>query len=461
MTFDAKHPDQKLPEKPRNILKQGYKDSFQYEVKWKGDNAEKTLSSVAYRSGTGTAVSLIMTSVDHQKHWDLIPKNNSDLKWYINKELTGHERAMKGFKLLLGEANRTAEELLLANVEPRTCGDAGQGSAEWFLDRMFSGTSSTISELIRAVAPLLHPSDDSAIYADFLTVLTFCGDEDLLSSEPVESAEVEEGKEGENLETAENDPSEKKEAASWVSTLVNPDVDMDQEFKAELDNIDTNVLSWMQAILKDKPFKEFRQLQNTKFLQSWLEVSVSKRLFDPLTMPKLKLLAKAKKIDGYTNMGKPQLVQALSEVPTGVSSEQADEDDANIHQDSESNNEEAKLAKLAPLITLLKQSYLRPQKRREDRSATSIGHRNEEPFIKAMWNEYHNSNDKAPDRFSFEGLNIHSIYRPGLVRRKGANFVKGSADGLAVCFHKDKDESSESSDDSQNESEDGVSVNLV
>jgi hypothetical protein len=79
-------------------------------------------------------------------------------------------------------------------------------------------------------------------------------------------------------------------------------------------------------------------------------------------MPKLKQLAKAKKINGYTNMVKPQLVQALSEVPTGVSSEQANEDDANIDHDSESNNNKAKLAKLALLITLLKQSYLRLQK---------------------------------------------------------------------------------------------------
>jgi hypothetical protein len=81
----------------------------------------------------------------------------------------------------------------------------------------------------------------------------------------VESAEVEEGKEGKNLETIENELSEKKEAASWVATLVNPDVDMDKEFKDELDKIDINVLSWMQAILKDKPFKEFCQLQNTNF----------------------------------------------------------------------------------------------------------------------------------------------------------------------------------------------------
>ena len=67
---------------------------------------------------------------------------------------------MKGFDLLFGKSTEEIEELLLDLVVPRSCGSSGQGSKEWFLDRMFSGTSSQIHSLVEAAAPLMLAEED-------------------------------------------------------------------------------------------------------------------------------------------------------------------------------------------------------------------------------------------------------------------------------------------------------------
>ena len=176
LTFDRPS-DKQFPEKPLNIPLKGYRDAFFFSTAWKGKKAAKNLCAAAYRSGTGTSVGLSISSVDTTCSWDMNVANPSDLKWYYGNDLSPHERSMKGFVRIHGPQVWSEEQLLLSNVEPRTCGSRGQGSREWFLDRGFSGTSSTIFALIQALAPQVLNSneEDEDLVKNFKTVLDFCG----------------------------------------------------------------------------------------------------------------------------------------------------------------------------------------------------------------------------------------------------------------------------------------------
>ena len=52
--------DDSFPNKPKDISKIGFKDSFHMETEWKGgkNTAVRKLGCVGYRSGTGTSVSI-------------------------------------------------------------------------------------------------------------------------------------------------------------------------------------------------------------------------------------------------------------------------------------------------------------------------------------------------------------------------------------------------------------------
>ena len=67
---------------------------------------------------------------------------------------------MKGFELLVGAQTKSAESLLLSKMDPQTCGSAEQSSREWFIDQMFSGTSSTIYLIFKKCIPLLVAKAD-------------------------------------------------------------------------------------------------------------------------------------------------------------------------------------------------------------------------------------------------------------------------------------------------------------
>lgn len=85
--------------------------------------------------------------------------------------MSKREQQMKGFTLLAGERQEAAEDLLLSRVEPRTCGADGQGSREWFLERMFSGTSSTLFFLLESRIPLLFGDAEEGGYDMVTTTL--------------------------------------------------------------------------------------------------------------------------------------------------------------------------------------------------------------------------------------------------------------------------------------------------
>jgi hypothetical protein len=97
---------------------------------------------------------------------------------------------------------------------------------------------------------------------------------------------------------------------------------------------------------------------------------------------------------------------------------------------------------IQPLINLLKQSFLRPQKNEDGQTAAAIGHRNEEPFLKAFFDMCHlecknHNNGSSP--YSFAALNPKAVYRMGLIRKAGSKFAKASLDDIVVLEDEDFD----------------------
>ena len=129
---------------------------------------------MTYRSGTGTSVLLAMSSVHKAHWWDMVTYNPADSKWYFDDSLSATDRNMKGFDWFCGEneksSDSTKEDIcaILEKVDPQTVSQRG---TEWFLDRMFSLTSSTIDAAIQDAAPGIKPSD--AIWPSFQKVLEY------------------------------------------------------------------------------------------------------------------------------------------------------------------------------------------------------------------------------------------------------------------------------------------------
>lgn len=100
-------------------------------MKWKGkQSAYRKLACVGYCSGTGTAVSIAMSSCYRKVQWDLIPHRSS--RWYHNKDLSEFDRKSKSAALLVGEdPDKDGLRLILDSMKPRTC---QQGTVDRFID---------------------------------------------------------------------------------------------------------------------------------------------------------------------------------------------------------------------------------------------------------------------------------------------------------------------------------------
>jgi hypothetical protein len=215
-----KHKGYAFPSQPLDIALEGFKDSYHMNTKWKGKKAEfRKLTCVGYRSGTGNAVSLAISSRYRRAHWDLVPYGN--VQWYHSKDLSDFDRNAKALPLLVGDDDvdlNACRHLILEAVEPRTC---EQGTADWFIDRQLSGTSSTIAELVIAVASLIvkDHEDESTVDA-FQVVLSYAGyNIDIIGSKVVTPPEeVAPATNSEDSEDSE-DPALKAQASSWYETL--------------------------------------------------------------------------------------------------------------------------------------------------------------------------------------------------------------------------------------------------
>ena len=103
----------------------------------------------------------------------------------------------------------------------------------------------------------------------------------------------------------------KTEAASWHSSLINPDIHTDDDFKAEAkDSMDKVVLSWIVALFKQTDYKLMSVKAATKTLDTLLLCSKERRPFALLTLETLKKLANEKSIK-TTGLKKEALIDQL------------------------------------------------------------------------------------------------------------------------------------------------------
>jgi hypothetical protein len=102
-----------------------------------------------------------------------------------------------------------------------------------------------------------------------------------------DSTDKEEG--GERPAAVQQEDTAKQEAQQWINSLVDKDVDIDAEFKAEAKSIDVETLSWMVAMLKRKDYKLMTSKAALKFIgKDFLVHEKERRLFEPLTVAELK-----------------------------------------------------------------------------------------------------------------------------------------------------------------------------
>ena len=428
MTYD-KSPDQSLPSNPRNIDKLGYKDAFHYTTVWKGKKVQKNISALAYKSGTGNAVALSLSTIDTGSHWDFVPNDDCHHKWYFSTNLTDEERQLKGFKLIIGESRRSPEILLLSKVDTRTCGPEGQGSREWFVDRMFSGTSSTIHHIFKKCIPLLADDEDDDIVNSLKVVLSFTGEMKILEKIQEEREEEQRRQQQaseQNEETSQDNEEDrdKEEATEWISKL-SASKDFDNQFKQEVADatITSRTVDWIVAITTDSPFKEWTVGAAKKKIDKWLEGTgeggeAKYRPYKSMTKASLKKILQERGDTTWRDSdSKLAFIKKILAPPESSTNPGTDESE-DIHLDA--------------LAEIINKSFLQPLNDKAEKTAASIGHKNEITFIKSFCEKCLDDNDNCVDS-KFAKITDISVYRPGLVKKKGSKFIKGSADGILAA----------------------------
>jgi hypothetical protein len=139
----------------------GAKDVFYKTLKWAGAKIRAT----CYRTGTGTAVSLAMSTIHHGPLFDLNLSFPKDHKWYFNQTITQDERNNKAFPVVAGSPDH--HDIIKAlPIRPLTL---VQGDTVWFVMRQFSLTSSTVDKCISSRCREI--TQDHALRNSYETVL--------------------------------------------------------------------------------------------------------------------------------------------------------------------------------------------------------------------------------------------------------------------------------------------------
>ncbi|OEU05678.1 hypothetical protein FRACYDRAFT_258685, partial [Fragilariopsis cylindrus CCMP1102] len=140
----------------------GAKDVFYKTLKW-GPSAK--IRATCYRTGTGTAVSLAMSTIHHGPLFDLNLAFPKDHKWYFDPTVLQDERNEKAFPVVAGSSDH--HDIIKAlPIRPLTL---VQGDTAWFIMRQFSLTSSTVDKCISSRAREI--TQDHALRESYETVL--------------------------------------------------------------------------------------------------------------------------------------------------------------------------------------------------------------------------------------------------------------------------------------------------
>ncbi|OEU09246.1 hypothetical protein FRACYDRAFT_248581 [Fragilariopsis cylindrus CCMP1102] len=143
------------------IRMKGAKDVFYKTLKW-GPSAK--IRATCYRPGTGTAVSLAMSTLHHGPLFDLNLSFPKDHKWYFNRTVLQDERNAKAFPVVAGSDHYDIIKAL--PIRPLTL---VQGDTAWFIMRQFSLTSSTVDKCISSRCREI--TQDHALRESYETVL--------------------------------------------------------------------------------------------------------------------------------------------------------------------------------------------------------------------------------------------------------------------------------------------------
>ena len=130
----------------------GYKDVQYRTLKWNGAK----IRAAAYTAGTGTAVSMAMSSIHHAPAFDLNLAFPKDHRYYFDPRTNRDLREMTAFPLVAGSIDN--EHLNLVRDLPIRPLTTVQGDVSWFIMRKFSLTSSTVDKMITARAMEVIPS---------------------------------------------------------------------------------------------------------------------------------------------------------------------------------------------------------------------------------------------------------------------------------------------------------------
>ena len=396
---------------------------------------------------------------------------------------------MKGFDHIFGEKSSEQEEMILSQVEPRTAGSKGQGSREWFLDRAFSGTSSTMFKLICVLAGDIKAKNDgdSNIQEHLQTVLDFCG-HDLNQAQENEndtpsqsntttaaatatatvaatvpatspatvayvttpaattttlamatataaaaaavatnSGAVSNINTSVEIDGGGDDDGILSEADSWFDVLTThgEDLSFEEDFKQKLYNNEISNTTMKELLSKIKKAainnRSTAEANKNKLLE-WLTFPREQRPYKNIVRTKLYEIAKARKLNGVnSNTGKEKLIEKLIEYDKTPSSTR--------------NTSSTSSSDVQAFAAFINCSLLQPQKTKLERDAAIIGHDNEKPFIEKFVDcclvSSAEEGNGQPERYGFSSFgSVQAVYRPGLVRKKDKQFVKGSADGL-------------------------------
>ena len=89
-TYDWK--GSQLPDKPENLSKVGFKNGYFKSIEIKlPTGGKRKIQVCAYRSGTGTSMSIVMTTRSFGRVWDMCTINPKDTIWYHDASLTQAE----------------------------------------------------------------------------------------------------------------------------------------------------------------------------------------------------------------------------------------------------------------------------------------------------------------------------------------------------------------------------------
>ena len=257
--FD-KRDEKKDDEHGRSVVSmKGYRDVL-YASLTTGE--ERKLQTLAFRSGTGTAVSLAMSSLHHGRVMDLNSAFPSDSRWYFNQELSQKERNKRAFALEAGEKNDENFELILdQGVVPLT---VTQGDLAWFIQRQLSLTSSTVDRMITSRALEIEPSNPKRVFYEL--ILALVDRKNLLPESDFARPDEENESDNEsvsvhfNMDNLPDDlvPVDLDVVGAGANSNPNPDTDTDSdsESESESDSDDENfdgkkeAALWLEAIEK-------------------------------------------------------------------------------------------------------------------------------------------------------------------------------------------------------------------